>query len=38
MAGPKTCPEIHLGHHQHVAPRAFQRNHEEYDLASYKTS
>ena len=37
MVGTKTCPEIHLGHHQHVAPRAF-RNHEEYDLASYKTS
>ena len=38
MAGPKTCPEIRLGHHQHVAPRAFLRNHEEYDLATYKTS
>ena len=38
VAGTKTCPEIHLGHHQHVAPCAFLRNREEYDLASDKTS
>ena len=38
MAGTENCREIHLGHHQQVAPHALLHSHKEYDLASDKTS